>query len=244
VQFRKFDDQNQPTSKRPSAQDIPKYAENEICPRKLSPTSNLHFFKSGAEKPIVAPFWPLSTGSLSSKHPQICRKQNLPTKNESLLPLPPSKSPNMHFQKFAHEKQRSEAQPQASVPNPKNNCGKCNSWCRKTNPRKSLPSPKSKSSNKSKICPQKTNSLNGYTCPACPSSLIIHHSSFIISPHPPESIPTKKPHIPRENGMPLSSTLKKMQYSSSSQGESNPQHSRNHVKHATKITPRYHGIKH
>jgi hypothetical protein len=34
VQFRKFDDKNQPTSKRPLAQDIPEYAEYEICPRK------------------------------------------------------------------------------------------------------------------------------------------------------------------------------------------------------------------
>jgi hypothetical protein len=52
------------------------------------------------------------------------------------------------------------------------------------------------------------------------------------SPHPPEKSPTQKPRIPRKNGMPLSSTLKKMQYSSSSQGESNLQYSRNHVKQA------------
>jgi hypothetical protein len=67
-----------------------------------------------------------------------------------------------------------------------------------------------------------------------------HHSSFIISPHPPVKSPTKKPHIPRENGMPLSSTLKKMQYSSSSQGGKSPQHSRNPVKQALKIMPANH----
>jgi hypothetical protein len=70
--------------------------------------------------------------------------------------------------------------------------------------------------------------------------LIIHHSSFIISPHPPEKSPTKKPHISRENDMPLFSTLKKTQYSSSSQGERNPQLSRNPVKQARKIMPANH----
>jgi hypothetical protein len=40
--------------------------------------------------------------------------------------------------------------------------------------------------------------------------------------------------------MPLSSTLKKMPFSSSSQGESNPQHSRNPVKYALKIMPANH----
>ncbi len=42
--------------------------------------------------------------------------------------------------------------------------------------------------------------------------------------------------------MPLSSTLKKMQIPSSLQEESNPQHSRNHVKQARKIMPANHDI--
>jgi hypothetical protein len=60
-----------------------------------------------------------------------------------------------------------------------------------------------------------------------------HHSPIAISPHPPEKSPIKKPHIPRENAMPLSSSLKKTQFSSDSQGGTIPQHSRNHVKQAT-----------
>jgi hypothetical protein len=44
--------------------------------------------------------------------------------------------------------------------------------------------------------------------------------------------------------MPLSSKLKKTPFSSSSQGEKSPRVSRNHLKQATKITPRNHAIKH
>jgi hypothetical protein len=89
-----------------------------------------------------------------------------------------------------------------------------------------------------KIYPRKTNSLNCYRYLVYPCLLTGHF------PFPPEKSPTKKPNIPREKGMPLSSPLKKMQYSSSSQGGKSPQHSKNPAKHATKITPRNHGIKH
>jgi hypothetical protein len=67
-----------------------------------------------------------------------------------------------------------------------------------------------------------------------PQPSVTLHSPLSTSPHPPESIPTKKPHIPRENGMPHSSTLKKTLFSSSLQGEKSPQLSRNPAKQAAK----------
>jgi hypothetical protein len=79
---------------------------------------------------------------------------------------------------------------------------------------------------KTKTC--KTKNLPTKTSVPCNLSPIP-----FTSPHPPEKSPTKKPHIPRENTVSLSSSIKKTPFSSDSQGGRSLQHSRNPVKQAT-----------